>query len=337
MRFIKIVNVIRYNDWWLYKVPTLLSIFYATLSLSGHCIAESWIEIVKLLFYICSAAIFVSIINDITDKKLDEDAGKSNFFIKLPPIYSVIILTTTILLQVIVFLVLLKYKYAATFYLCSIISYSLYSIPPFRFKLNKYLGVLADALGAHCFASLFVVAYAYGVAQINIDYKWILAITFWSLSYGIRGILWHQFIDKDADFKTGVRTLANTLRTKTSNVVVSVVFSVETIFLLYIMYYFKSWIVLIFFFIYLLILITRHYLYHSKIILARPISQYFQIIFAEFYEFYFPISILIVNTQNCSISIYILLFQLVLFPKVLITIFTELKDIFRRLWNKLKT
>ena len=335
MRLIRILNVIRYNDWWLYKVPTLLAIFYATLSLSGYCIADNWIEILKLLFYICSAAIYVCIINDISDKKLDEGAGKSNIFTKLPSTYSVIILATTILLQVIVLIILLKHKYAAVLYMLSLISYSLYSIPPFRFKLNKYLGVLADALGAHCFASIFVIAYAYGVTKINLDPKWVLAITFWSLSYGIRGIIWHQFIDKDADLKTGIRTLGNSPNTKSINTIVSVVFIVETIFLLYIIYCFKSWVVFIFFLIYLFFLITRHYLYNSKIIMARPYSQYFQIIFAEYYEFYFPISILILNTQNCSISLFVLIFQLLLFPNRIFNLFIYLKDIFRRLLNKL--
>ena len=333
MRLIKILNIIRYNDWWLYKVPTLLAIFYATLSLSGYCIADNWIEILKLVFYICSAAVYVSIINDITDKKLDEKAGKSNFFTTLTSAYSIIILTTTLLLQIIVLFVLSKHMYAALFYLLSLISYSLYSIPPFRLKQNRYLGILADAFGAHCFASIFILMYAYGITKMNLDTNWILAITLWSLLYGIRGIIWHQFVDKDADLKTGIKTLANSPNTKPINTIISVVFFVETICLLSIIYSLKSWVVFVLFIIYLVILFTRHYLFNSKIIIAIPFSKYYQIIFAEYYEFYFPISILILNTQICSLNIFIIFFQLLLFPKRALILFIELKDIFRRIFN----
>lgn len=337
MRLIKIVNVIRYNDWWLYKVPTLVAIFYATLNLAGLCIADCWIELVKLLFYIGAAAIYVSIINDVTDKKLDEDAGKANFFIKLPPTYQSIIVASTVVLQIIVLIILSKYTFAVVFYLLSISSYSLYSIPPFRFKLNRYLGILTDALGAHCFASLFLLTYTCEIANINVEYNWLVVLAVWSLSYGIRGIFWHQFIDKDADFRTGVMTLANTLNTKKINAIVLIVFMIETIFLLYIMYYFKSWLVVIFLLFYLLVAFTRHFLYRSKIILARPTSRHFQILFSEYYEFYLPISLLILNTQICSTTLFIVLLQLLLFPKIIVTMFVELKDIIRRLLRYLNT
>jgi len=329
----RLINIIRYKDWWLYKVPALLGIFYSTLTLSGYCIANVWIEILKLLIYITSAAIYVSIINDITDKKLDEDAGKYNFFTKLSSNYIVVILATTILLQIIILIILFKYKYAALFYLLSLISYSLYSIPPFRFKLNKYLSIITDALGAHCFATVFVIAYAYEVTKITLDPIWVFIINVWSLSYGIRGIIWHQFKDKDADLKTGILTFGNSPDPKPINAIVSFVFIVENIFLLSIIFYLKSLIVFIFFFIYLFFLILRHYIFNSKIIVAKLFSQYYQIIFAEYYEFYFPISMLILNIHNCINSIVVLIFQLLLFPNRIFNLVKEFKFLFRRLLN----
>ena len=215
----------------------------------------------------------------------------------------------------------------------SLISYSFYSIPPFRFKLNKYLSILTDALGAHCLATLFIIAYAYEVTNITFDPTWVFFITVWSLSYGIRCIIWHQFKDKDIDIKTGILTFGNAPDPKPLNAIISFFFIIEIIFLFSIIFYLKSSLVFIFLFIYIFFLILRHYIYNSKIIVAKPFSQYYQIIFAEFYEFYFPISMLILNTHNCFNSVVFLIFQLLLFPNRIFNLFNELIFLFRRLLN----
>lgn len=203
------MNIIRYNDWWSFKTPTLLAIFYATIYIYGNCIFDSRLQLIKLLLYISSAAIYVCVINDITDRKIDLLASKSNLFLKLTELQTNIILISTILLQVFVLYLLKNHGYSAYWYLLSIIAYSLYSIPPFRLKERKTFGVFADALGAHCFASIFIVTYAYSIINVNPDIYWVSAIFIWSLSYGLRGIIWHQVMDKEASASAGLKTVAH--------------------------------------------------------------------------------------------------------------------------------
>ena len=333
MNSFKFLNIIRYNDWWLYKVPPLLSVMYATLYLHNYCISFFWLEILKLIFYISSAAIYVCIINDFTDRKIDLIAGKKNVFNKFSAWVAQFILISTILLQILVLFSLRNNGVSAYWYFLSIFSYSLYSIPPIRLKEDKYFGILTDALGAHSFASVFIVMYVYNLIKIEPNYNWVVAVFVWSFTYGVRGIVWHQFIDKEADCKVGINTFANSLNTKKlSNLVISF-FIIEFLTLLYLLLFLSSWLLIVAFLLYLMVTIARHFVYSSKIILAIPNSSFYQILLAEFYELYLPLSILLLNLTTCKSVLFIITIQLVLFPKRLFTLYVESKDIYIRVRN----
>ena len=83
------------------------------------------------------------------------------------------------------------------FYLAAYLAFSLYSISPFRFKNRGVLGVIADASGAHLFPSLFVASSMMHNMHISIDPYWLVIVGVWSFAYGLRGILWHQFWDRE--------------------------------------------------------------------------------------------------------------------------------------------
>jgi hypothetical protein len=88
------------------------------------------------------------------------------------------------------------------------IAFSCYSIPPVRLKKRGFWGVLADASGAHLFTSLFTVASMSYYTGQAIDWIWFFAVGVWALCYGMRGILWHMFFDRDNDIASETPTYA---------------------------------------------------------------------------------------------------------------------------------
>ena len=45
-------------------------------------------------------------------------------------------------------------------------------------------------------------------AQRTVSEAWVASVAVWALSYGLRGILWHQLTDLETDRAAGVRTFA---------------------------------------------------------------------------------------------------------------------------------
>ena len=336
MRLLKYLNIIRYNDWWLYKTPPLLGIFYATLFISGKCIADCWYEILALLFYISSAAVYVCVINDITDRKIDLKVGKSNLFLQLNKLQVNILLFSTIALQVIVVFLLKKHGYSALWYSASIVSYSLYSIPPIRLKEKTYFGVFADAFGAHCFASIFIVIYAYSIINIKPNLLWEISIFIWSLTYGLRGIIWHQYMDREADTIVGLKTIVHSVSVSNLKLSAFIIFIVEAIGFAGMIYCISSIVLPITLLIYIIIALIRQRIYTTKIILAIVDNTFYQIFLAEFYELFMPLSILILGFSLCKSVEFVFIFQIILFPKRIKVLYKEFKDYYYRLLNCIK-
>jgi len=337
MNLFKYFKIIRYNDWWLYKIPPLLTVFYTTIYLYGYCISDNWKNILRLLFIISSSAIYVSIINDITDKKIDLIAGKSNLFSSMSEINVNLILTLTIFLQIYVLIYLNDYGYSKYWYLFSLLAYSLYSIPPFRFKERKYFGILSDALGAHSFPSIAIIMFVFSINKLEPDFIWVLTVFLWSLSYGLRGIIWHQFKDKEADELVGLNTIVQKYKIEYLKKIVIIIFIFEVIGLIGMLYLLKNYIIIFALFFYSSYALIRQYIYNSKIIFAISESSYYQIYLFEFYEFIFPMSILISSCIRCKSDFYILIVQVLIFPNRFITLIEELLDIYKKISHFLLT
>ena len=96
------------------------------------------------------------------------------------------------------------------------------------------------------------------------------------------------------------------------------------------LYLIHTILVVILLFIYLIITLARQYIYKTKIIIAIPESQFYQVLLAEFYELYLPVSILISSYFLCKSVLIILLFQLILFPDRIHILCRDSIDIYRR-------
>ncbi|RZK63076.1 MAG: hypothetical protein EOO59_00765 [Hymenobacter sp.] len=197
----------RVGDWWLYKFSPILATFYATVGLAGGPLLPLLGRLLVLLLSLVVGAVYVSIVNDWTDRADDAAGGKANRLAGRSPRFIGLALGSCLLagggfgwyfwqLD----------QLSALLYLGAWVVYSLYSLPPARLKGRGLAGVLADAAGAHFFPLLLTVALAGRWTGQAVPAAWWAAMGAWALAGGIRNILWHQLADADADAQAGVGT-----------------------------------------------------------------------------------------------------------------------------------
>src|SRR2546430_706582 len=87
-RFIQrdLIGLIRADEWWEYKLVPILSTFYATALVLHVAVSSLWVSALSLLLAIVPAAIYASVINDVTDLAGDLEAGKRNGVARPPPL-----------------------------------------------------------------------------------------------------------------------------------------------------------------------------------------------------------------------------------------------------------
>src|SRR5262249_4789886 len=73
-----LIRLMRADEWWEYKLVPILSIFYATALVLHVSAVSMWIGALSLLLSIVMAAIYASVINELTDRADDAAAGKRN-------------------------------------------------------------------------------------------------------------------------------------------------------------------------------------------------------------------------------------------------------------------
>ncbi|WP_102960098.1 UbiA family prenyltransferase [Mangrovicella endophytica] len=199
-------DLVRARDWWPSKIQLVMAVAFATALQAGLPIASSLAEIAILVAAIVVCAIYVSIINDLTDAAQDKISGKRNITDKLPRSAVIAIMFLCIAAGGALCIWLSPSSLATGLYLGSWVAFSLYSFRPFRLKERTYLGVLADASGAHVFPALLSVVAVYQSEQLPVDIGWALFVLVWSLSFGLRSIILHQMTDESNDARAKVST-----------------------------------------------------------------------------------------------------------------------------------
>lgn len=323
-------KVIRANEWWYSKLPPLLAIAFATASMSSaQELFKSSLWILFLLFSIIIGAIYVSVINDISD--LDEDlaSGKSNRIQKVPQKYRWLIPIFCFLVGVGVDFLIYPDILSSMLYFGPWITFSMYSLPPFRFKSRGICGVLCDALGSHLFLSLLMVSSLSYVTNQSINWIWFTSVGIWSFCYGLRGILYHQFMDRENDIKVNINTFASKIEPERFKLTSRIITFLEIISFGIMIFQLSKTIYLIALLLYISIIIIRRKTLGQKIIfILIPRNSPFQIFMADFYQTFFPISILIMSCFNYKQNILILIIFTILFPNTCIAV---IKDCLRPL------
>ena len=210
---IKIPAFTRATQWWEPKISIFTFVGLLALDAgNGSIFPNALLNWLVCLAAIALGAVYVSVINDYTDRKEDQESGKSNTLKSWSEVKSKLLVAACLLAGSLFSWYLWPDYLSLIAYLGAWISFSLYSFPPFRFKTRGILGVFSDASGAHLFPTLFIwLAMNYQISkQPEIVLTALLGI--WALCYGLRGILWHQCMDVANDDKIGISTFVTRVR-----------------------------------------------------------------------------------------------------------------------------
>lgn len=326
MRFF---SIIRSVEWWEYKLPPLLAIGYATALKTEGMFMQAIPQLLFLLLALIVGAVYVSIINDMTDIEADLASGKSNRMVGIRPKIRWIFPTLCAIAGLACCYFLYPDRLSIFLYLIPWISFSLYSFRPVRLKNRGIFGVLADASGSHIFTSLLMISSISYVTGQSIDWIWFWSTGIWALCYGSRGILWHQFYDRKNDLQAGLNTYAVNQEPGHFRNKEIAIFCLELVAMASMLYCLQLWLPVLFLFLYLVLaLIRSKKLGYTAIFVIAPENRPFHILMADFYQIFFPLSLLITAACFQPYAWLILLIHLGLFPLKTITAIKDLKSMF---------
>ena len=312
----RLLKFTRYSDWWEYKLIPLLSISYLT-TVGIHQPLNDALPRIGLLFAaLIVGAIYVSVINDITDIREDAVAGKRNTMANINPWMQGAIVSFCLLFGAYVIFLLYPDTPSMIFGGLTYLVFTLYSVEPFRLKKRGIWGVFCDASGAHLFPSLVMANNLMFFFGYKTDFVLIIAIGVWAFMYGMRGILWHQFTDRDNDIKSGINTYAVGKTAQKFKSAEIVIFFVEILALIIMLLRLANLYVFAGLFFYCIFLALRRYVLNYKvfIILVQKDTDH-QIVMNEYYFVFLPLSLLLSNAVSFKYGWVIILLHLILFPK----------------------
>lgn len=259
-------------------------------------------------------AAYVSVINDLSDREEDLASGKSNRFAAGSRFFGSAMVAITAGAGVAFCVLWRNDPLLLTFYLAAWLAFSLYSLPPFRFKTRGILGVLCDASGAHLFPTLVAVVLAFRGAEKPVSALWLASIGTWAFANGVRGILWHQLTDVENDRRAGVRTFA--FRHAPQTVVrigTFVAFPLELLALAAMLWQLRSPWPVAFLAAYALLVHLRVLRWQMNVVVVAP-KERFLILMHEYYDALLPIAVLIASALRHPYDWAVLAIHLVIFP-----------------------
>lgn len=315
----KVSKIIRSKEWWTYKISPLLALGYATALLSPVPVYKVATQLILLLLSLVVGAIYVSVINDITDLEEDLASGKSNRIQQVPANVRWMIPAACICIGLgFGYFVFYPDLLSCLLYLLSWVAFSLYSIKPIRLKNRGILGVFADGCGSHVFTSLLMVSSVSYITKQPIDWLWFCTIGIWALCYGLRGILWHQFVDRDNDIKVNLNTYASKIDPADFKTKERLLFALELVALGVILAKLHLAAPVIAMALYALLVFIRYDRYSIQtIIVMKNDERPFQILMADYYQLFFPLSLLLFASTQHALNLIILLSHILLFPYIL--------------------
>lgn len=304
----------RAAEWWEYKIVPILSAFYATAVLLHVPLLSVWTAALAILLSMVPGAAYVSVINDLTDRADDLAAGKANRLIGKSRATVAVLIGVTVGTGLVFAWLWRKDTLLLSCYLAAWLAFSLYSLPPFRFKTRGIFGVLCDAGGAHLFPTVVAVILTFRAAHRAIDAAWIVSAGVWSFAYGLRGILWHQLTDAENDRSAGVRTFAQRHAPRVvARLGAWVAFPLELIAFAAMLWQLRTAWSMVFLGVYLFLLARRIRIWKMSPVVVAPKPHFF-IILHEYYDVFFPIALLVEAAIRHPWDAVVLAIHLLMFP-----------------------
>jgi 1,4-dihydroxy-2-naphthoate octaprenyltransferase len=313
MNFLKFT---RYSEWYESKLIPLLAIGYLVIYMNNYPLANSIPRLLFLIFSIVVGAMYVSVVNDFSDIKEDIAVGKKNRMQNMPRWKTALIFSILCIAGLCCGYVIYPDKLSLLFYTMAWIVFSLYSLYPFRLKERGIWGTFADASGAHLFPTLVIVCNLYFISGSHPDTIWLITTAAWALLVGLRGILYHQFRDRDNDIASHVNTFASRVDPAKFKIAEWLIFISELIcFLIIIHTIIDKWL-LILAIAYILLIFLRKVLFDIStiIILIKKDKNYQIAMIDDFYQVFFPLFILYNIAVHQHYGWILLCCHIILFP-----------------------
>ncbi len=202
--------ILRFGDWWFWKVPPVLWVAYLLLLAGGVGAADGLVPIAALAVSVSFLAAYGHLLNDLCDRRADQRAGRSRASASLSAPVQRLLCALLALGAGLPWLLTGIRSLIAILLAAILFVATAYSVPPVRLKERGWLGVLADAAGVHALPTLLAGSAVWQVADGGGRMQWLLALaTLWAMAYGIRGILIHQLRDLEYDRRAGTATLVS--------------------------------------------------------------------------------------------------------------------------------
>lgn len=334
----RLTQLTRSHEWWDHKTPQILSLAYATALMGKATLFNLLFPAFLLIFAsLIIIAIYASIINDFTDLEIDLACGKSNMMQHLSPAVRWLLILLSLGLVIAATFFIYPNRAAVIFYSLIAVSISLYSFSPVRLKNRGIWGVLSCAAAEHFFPTLFAIAVIAFYSGIQLNISWLISGGVLSFIYGIRSIVWHQFIDRENDIQAGVHTFATAANPASFKRVSSLFILVELAALAIVLFQLQLTLPAIFLVVYLLFAFMKAVLFKSKVIVVvSPKEEHFQIAMLDYYILLFPLSLLIYAAYSQPLGWVVLIIHLLLFYKATIVMLKEVLFIVRYLFYKIR-
>jgi 4-hydroxybenzoate polyprenyltransferase len=306
---------VRAPEWWEFKFSPIFATAYATAFLLRVSIISLWPQLLLLLISLTACAAYVSVINDLTDFRDDQASGKANRLVGKSRAFLIATLACCMLPGFAVSLYWRREPLSLFLYLASWIVFTLYSVPPFRLKTRGVLGLLADASGAHLFPTLLAVTVVYSRHAGPMDKVWFASVAVWSLSFGLRGILWHQLSDLHNDDKIGLGTFARrhrmALLRRLGNFII---FPAEVAAFCFMLWHAGSRLAIVLLGYYALLAFLRKRIWIVNLVVVVPETRAY-IAMQEYYEVFFPLAFLLSSSGRYPFDVLMIIPHLLLFRR----------------------
>jgi hypothetical protein len=305
-------SLFRATEWWGYKIAPVLGIFYATVLRQGEALASRWFSILELVGALVAGAVFVSLLNDYTDRNDDRKAGKANRLEAVPKAQAFGLIAFAVSVGMLFLWQFSDRPLIFGTYVVGWVTFALYSLPPFRLKARATFGALADAGGSHVIPALLAVFVAQSATTRIVDSAWVVAVLLWSAAFGMRGIVWHQLLDEENDRRSGLQTFVVRRPWAVRPLIRWIAFPIELVSLAAMLVLIGSSAPLFAFAIYALFLLAKIGQFGQQPMLVRS-GPRTVLVMNEYYELFLPVALLIHLVTRNPADVWVLAAHTALF------------------------
>ena len=326
-----VLRASRLGEWWEHKLAPVLGTGYATAFMAGATLIDAAGALLLTLLALVPGAVYVSVLNDLTDREADRLAGKPNRLAGRPTAPAVVALAIAVVAGAAIAVAAWGDDPATlVVYAGAWIAFALYSIPPVRLKARGAVGAIADAAGAHLFPHLFVVAVVLEDAGRPFSGAWPWIVGAWALAHGLRGAMWHQLGDVEADRRSGLRTFAGADPDRARRLGTYVLFPAELVAFVVLLIAAGGAVVAALLPLYAVLEVRRMRRWGGTVVIAQPApGPSYRIAMNEFYVAVYPLAFLVAATVRHPRDAVVLVVHLVVFPLTTARIVADVYNEFR--------